>query len=187
MKESEERRALFEWIPIAVLVAGLVILAACSRTLELPEIERRAQDINRVVMCPVCPGESIDQSQNPLALQMRAIVVEKLAIGWSDGDIYDFFVERYGPRVLLNPPTRGINVVVWIVPLTGVIMMAGLLFFVMRRMVRSSRERLGETALEIGITDKEKDRYFRHIEVVLSADGPASEAGIEDDEDEGAR
>ena len=171
---------------VAGLVAVLVVLAACSRTSELPELEERAQGINRVVMCPVCPGESIDQSQNPLALQMRGIVVDKLNDGWSNDEIYDFFVERYGPRVLLNPPSDGVNLAIWLVPVFGVLSAVGLLFYVIRLMVRSNRGRPGETAGEPVLTEEERERYFRRIETAMSADGPVVSSGDRDGE-EGAK
>ena len=69
-------------------------------------MEQRSQALNKTIMCPVCPGESIDQSQVVLAVQMRGIVAEKLAAGWSDEQVREFFVERYGPSVLLEPQTR---------------------------------------------------------------------------------
>jgi cytochrome c-type biogenesis protein CcmH len=171
---------------VAGLVAVLVVLAACSRTSELPELEERAQTINRVVMCPVCPGESIDQSQNPLALQMRDIVVDKLNEGWSNDDIYDFFVERYGPRVLLDPPSSGVNLAVWLVPLFGVLGAASVLFFVITLMVRSNRGRPEEPDSEVTLTEEERERYFQRIEAALSADGPAVSSGDGDGE-EGAK
>jgi cytochrome c-type biogenesis protein CcmH len=171
---------------VAGLVVVLVVLAACSRTSELPELEERAQSINRVVMCPVCPGESIDQSQNPLALQMRDIVADKLNEGWSNDDIYDFFVERYGPRVLLDPPSDGVNLVVWLVPPIGVLVAAGMLFFVIRLMVRPNLGRSDETDSEATLTEEERERYFRRVEAALSVDGPAVSSGDRDGE-EGAK
>ena len=67
-------------------------------------------------MCPLCPGETIDQSQNPLSVQMRSVVTEKIAAGWTDNQIREFFVERYGPSVLLEPPAEGFGLAAWIVP-----------------------------------------------------------------------
>jgi cytochrome c-type biogenesis protein CcmH/NrfF len=103
-----------------VLLAGLVAvlaLACTSNALsDVPELEQRAYSLNQAIMCPVCPGESIDQSQNALAVQMRAIVIDKLTAGWSGQQIKDFFVERYGPSVLLEPPTEGISLAAWVVP-----------------------------------------------------------------------
>ena len=117
---------------------------------------------------------------------MRDIVVDKLSEGWSNDDIYDFFVERYGPRVLLEPPTEGVNLVVWLVPPFGVLVAAGLLFFVIRLMVRSNLGRPDGTDTEPALTEEERERYFRRIEAALSADGPAVSSGDRDDE-EGAK
>jgi len=58
----------------AAAMALVAVLAACSAKADVPELERLAQQVNKGVMCPLCPGESIDQSQNPLAVQMRGIV-----------------------------------------------------------------------------------------------------------------
>lgn len=104
-------------IALCLALALPLALAACaglSAQSDVPALERRAQGLNKTIMCPVCPGESIDQSQNALAAQMRAIVDEKLAAGWTDAQVRDFFVERYGPSVLLEPPTRGIALAAWI-------------------------------------------------------------------------
>ena len=100
---------------LALLFALPLALTACAGAQsDVPPLERRAQGLNKTIMCPVCPGESIDQSQNALAAQMRAIVDEKLAAGWTDAQIRDFFTERYGPSVLLEPPARGIALAAWI-------------------------------------------------------------------------
>ena len=93
----------------------LIVGMGCEYSEETPEIEKRAQEINSVVMCPVCPGESIDQSQHPLAVQMRNIVVEELENGMNETQIKNYFVDAYGPSVLLEPPTSGINIWVWLV------------------------------------------------------------------------
>jgi len=62
---------------LTVALAALAILAlACTSNTDddIPEIERKTHSLNKAIMCPVCPGESIDQSQNPLAVSMRGIV-----------------------------------------------------------------------------------------------------------------
>ena len=85
---------------------GITLVGCADARADVPVLEQRAQTLNRSIMCPVCPGESIDQSQVALAVQMRGIVNDKLADGWSDEQIRNFFVERYGPSVLLQPPTQ---------------------------------------------------------------------------------
>ena len=98
------------------LVAALALLAvACQGSNVELSTEERAQALNKELMCPVCPSETIDQSQVELAKQMRATVRERLADGESEQQIKDFFVDRYGDDVLAAPPARGFNVVVWVV------------------------------------------------------------------------
>ena len=88
--------------------------------------EAEAQTIDRMLMCPVCPAQTIDQTEVPLAKQMRAQVRELLADGATRKEVLDWFSapERYGPGVLAEPPRSGLNLIAWIVP--GVIVVAGL-------------------------------------------------------------
>ena len=79
-------------------------------------LEERAQSINRSLICPVCPGETIEQAQVELAHQMRVLVREKLSEGWTRQEILEFFVQRYGEKVLSAPPKEGFNLIVWMVP-----------------------------------------------------------------------
>lgn len=89
-----------------------------------------------MLMCPVCPAETIDQSQVEIARQMRRLVREKLSQGASRQEILDFFAERYGKGILAAPPKSGVNLVAWVVPVLGVLgaFAAGLL--VIRSMSR---------------------------------------------------
>ena len=89
-----------------------IYLLACSNYQE----DNRAADLNKTIMCPVCPSETIDQSQNILAVQMRSIVEEKVEQGWSDDQIKNFFIERYGASVVSTPPKSGVDLIAWIVP-----------------------------------------------------------------------
>ena len=103
----------------------------------MPYSVGRANKLNETVMCPVCPGESIDQSQNPLALQMRDIIKDKLNQGWSDQQIKDYFVEKYGPSVLLSPPRSGVSLVVWVIPPIIVVLSLLILIMVIKSMKRN--------------------------------------------------
>jgi cytochrome c-type biogenesis protein CcmH len=92
--------------------------AAPGRPLVYDEAEAYA--IDGMIMCPVCPAETIDQAQVPIARQMRALVREKLHQGATRQEILDFFAQRYGPGILAAPPRSGFNLVAWIFPLAGV-------------------------------------------------------------------
>ena len=127
-------------ISVAALLASLAAFVGCAAvgaSRSAPELERRAHELNKTIMCPLCPGESIDQSQNPLSAQMRAIVAEKLADGWSDDQIRDFFVERYGQSVLLEPPREGFGLTAWIVPPAAFALALAALLIALRRMSSS--------------------------------------------------
>jgi cytochrome c-type biogenesis protein CcmH len=79
-----------------------------------------AYAIDGMIMCPVCPAETIDQAQVPVARQMRALVRKKLGEGATRQEILDFFAQRYGQDILAAPPKSGFNLVAWIFPLVGV-------------------------------------------------------------------
>ena len=89
-----------------------------------PYDEAEAQAIDRQIMCPVCPAESIDQAQVPIARQMRQIVRDQLTQGASQAEILEFFAQRYGAGILASPPKSGFNLLAWIFPVVG---MAGAL------------------------------------------------------------
>ena len=96
---------------VLLLVLGaLTLLASCSTsTSPLSELDQRAQSLDRSLICPICPGETIDRSQVQLANQMQVIVREQIRDGRSDQEIQQFFVDRYGERVLASPPKEGLN------------------------------------------------------------------------------
>ncbi len=121
-------------------------------------------------MCPVCPGESLDQSQHVLASQMRAVVDEKLAEGRSDESIREFFVERYGPSVLMEPPGRGATALVWIVPPLGAVAAAAGLFLVLRSMRRAGPAAPNRSPAN-PLSDRERESYFRRIESAMADPG----------------
>tara|TARA_Y100000590_G_scaffold337383_1_gene384327 strand:+ start:513 stop:1046 length:534 start_codon:yes stop_codon:yes gene_type:complete len=147
----------------------LIVGMGCEYSEETPEIEKRAQEINSVVMCPVCPGESIDQSQHPLAVQMRNIVVEELENGMNETQIKNYFVDAYGPSVLLEPPTSGINIWVWLVPPIVMVLVLGSVFTILKKTSRRGN-------IDDGITyssDQDQDLINR-VEFALEREGIVS-------------
>ena len=99
------------------------------------ELEKEAQAIDRMIMCPVCPAETIDQAQVEISFQMRAVIREMLAEGRSRQEILDYFVDHYGPDILAAPPKSGANLLAWILPIVGVAAGLGALFLVIRAMI----------------------------------------------------
>ena len=161
-------------LTVLVLIVALATACLTAAEGEVPDIEQRATALNKSIMCPVCPGESIDQSQNSLSIQMRAIVRDKLSEGWTNQQIKDFLVERYGPSVLMEPPATGFNLAAWIVPpVAFALAIAALLLTIkwMRMSAEAEREAEEEEA-------RERGDYVSRIEDALSSED-SSEATSE--------
>ena len=122
------------------LVISLSAQMVQAQTPPLDEsLEEEAQAIDRMIMCPVCPAETIDQAQVEISFQMRAVIREMLAEGRTREEILDYFVDRYGPDILAAPPKSGANLLAWILPIVGVAVGLGALFLVIRAMTGRSK------------------------------------------------
>lgn len=103
--------------PLALVLCALLALPAYAvqpdEILPDPALEDRARDLSKGLRCLVCRNESIDDSDAPLARDLRLLVRERLVAGDSNAEVIDFVVDRYGEYVLLQPRTDGVNLVLW--------------------------------------------------------------------------
>ncbi len=81
-----------------------------------PVLEQRARDISAHLRCVVCQNQTIDDSDAPLAHDMRLLVRERLLAGDSDKEVREYIVARYGNFVLLRPPFQADTWALWIAP-----------------------------------------------------------------------
>jgi cytochrome c-type biogenesis protein CcmH len=81
-----------------------------------PAREARARELSRELRCMVCQNQSIDDSEAPLARDLRILVRERIAAGDSDRQVIDFLVARYGEFVLLKPRFNLHTLLLWLVP-----------------------------------------------------------------------
>jgi cytochrome c-type biogenesis protein CcmH len=88
-------------------------------------LEQRARDVSAGLRCLVCQNQSIDDSDAPLAKDLRLLVRERLSAGDSDSDVKDFIVARYGAFVLLKPPFAWNTLALWLSPFA--LFLAGLI------------------------------------------------------------
>ena len=167
-------------IAVASLVAFLALaggVAAQSGEGGASYDEAEAQEIDRMLMCPVCPAQTIDQTEVPLAKQMRAQVRELLASGETREEVLAWFAapERYGPSVLAEPPRSGFYLIAWIVP--GVVVVAALTGGLLT--LRAMRGRRGDPAEDPATSDGDGlQPYLAAVDRDLALDGrdPAGEA-----------
>jgi cytochrome c-type biogenesis protein CcmH len=98
-----------------------------------PVLEARARALSKELRCMVCQNESIDDSDAPLAHDLRVLVRERLKAGDTDQQVLDFLVARYGEFVLLKPPLSWHTVALWGLPPGLLIGGAVMLYVVARR------------------------------------------------------
>ena len=82
-------------------------------------LEERARVISKELRCLVCQNQSIDDSDAPLARDLRVLVRERLQAGESDKEVINFVVDRYGDFVLLRPPVKASTLVLWLSPVAA--------------------------------------------------------------------
>ena len=105
------------WIAIGwLLVLCAVALLAYGRASPSASLSDRTLAVAGELRCPVCQGESVADSQSGISQGMRAIIRRKLKAGQSPDAIKQYFVARYGNKILLAPPSNGIGDVAWLAP-----------------------------------------------------------------------
>jgi cytochrome c-type biogenesis protein CcmH len=85
--------------------------------MEDPQLEARARTLYDQLRCVVCQSQSIDDSNAPLAADLRAVVRERLLAGDSNAEVKAYLQERYGDYVLMLPPVQGNTLALWLFPL----------------------------------------------------------------------
>jgi cytochrome c-type biogenesis protein CcmH len=98
-----------------------------------PALESRARTLSRELRCMVCQNQSIDDSDAPLARDLRLLVRERLTAGDNDNQVIDFLVARYGEFVLLKPRFAWHTAILWAAPIVLLIIGVGTLLMLARR------------------------------------------------------
>jgi len=127
-------RARLVLVVLALLGASPLHAVQVDEILPDPVLEARAREISHELRCMVCQNQSIDDSEAPLARDLRLLVRERLKAGDSDNQVLDYMVARYGEFVLLKPRVSWHTAILWGAPFA--ILLAGLFaigFSVLRR------------------------------------------------------
>jgi cytochrome c-type biogenesis protein CcmH len=124
----------FLLVVIALFGATPLRAVQVDEILPDPALESRAREISHDLRCMVCQNQSIDDSEAPLARDLRLLVRERLKAGDSNTQVVDYMVARYGEFVLLRPRMNWHTVILWGAPLTILIIgMVAIGFSVLRR------------------------------------------------------
>lgn len=119
------------------LVFFLVLPALGVASLSDQDLGQRTRQIADQLRCPVCRGIPIAESPSELAQDMMTVIRQKLEEGRSEAEILDYFVARYGEWILLKPKPKGLNLIVWLLP---ILFLAGGGFFLAFKIRRWSHK-----------------------------------------------
>jgi cytochrome c-type biogenesis protein CcmH len=139
-------------VVLALLSAAPALAVQPDEVLADPALEARARSLSRELRCMVCQNQSIDDSDAPLARDLRVLVRDRLKAGDSDEKVLDFLTARYGEFVLLRPRLRWNTALLWLAPAAVLAIGAGLLIVFLRR--RSTVEQ----PLEAKLSEAEQAR-----------------------------
>ena len=101
---------------LALLAFLFVINAEAQETTPMVPSDDEVNAIAKQMYCPVCENTPLDVCPTQACAEWRGLIREKLTIGWTEGQIKNYFVEQFGDRVLAMPPARGINWLVYVIP-----------------------------------------------------------------------
>jgi cytochrome c-type biogenesis protein CcmH len=147
-----------------MLVLGPALAVAPDEVLDDPVLEARARDLSAHLRCMVCQNQSIDDSNAPLAKDLRILVRERLTAGDTDDEVVDYLVSRYGEFVLLKPKFAWHTLVLWAAG--PVALLAGL--FGLAAAIRKRRRQPGDMTSSVPLNADEQAR----LDQLLAVDDP---------------
>ncbi|NLS72969.1 cytochrome c-type biogenesis protein CcmH [Bradyrhizobium brasilense] len=159
----------------AVLATALMLGAMPARAVLPDEVmsdpakEARARELSKELRCMVCQNQSIDDSEAPLARDLRLLVRERISAGDSDGQVIDFLVARYGEFVLLKPRLNEHTLLLWLTPPLA-LLLGGLALWRLGRRKANPAAGGGDSAP--GLTSDEQARLERLLAAESAPDKP---------------
>lgn len=148
------------------LVLALTILLALLFAIPVAADDGVTDDqINAIasqLYCPVCENIPLDTCPTQACVQWRQVIHDKLAAGWSEAEIKTYFVDQYGDRVLAEPPARGFNWLIYVLP--PMVFLAGA--YALIRVLKAWQKAPQETAAALGPAAN-RDPYIERLEEEL--------------------
>jgi cytochrome c-type biogenesis protein CcmH len=126
------RSLIFGLLAALVLASGALAVTPDEK-LDDPVLEARARALSAELRCMVCQNQSIDDSDAPLAHDLRVLLRERIVAGDSDAEVMDFLVDRYGQFILLTPRFNAQTALLWAAPVVLLVLGGVAAFGVLRR------------------------------------------------------
>jgi len=122
-------------------------------------IDKQVSVISNELLCPVCRGQTVAESNSDLANDFRDIIKTKLKEGQTKEEILNYFTNRYGDSVLSSPPAKGIRIIIWVLPVA--VLLFGLISLIRFLKIKSKIQ-------ERSIRSIENDKYLNDVDNELN-------------------
>ncbi len=153
-------------IGLGLLLALIALGVAYAQAPQPTPSDDQVNAIARQLYCPVCENTPLDVCGTTACAQWRELIRQKLAAGWSEQAIKDYFVQQYGARVLGSPPLKGLNVLVYVIPPLAIVAGIYVLYRAYRTWKRPAQPASIEPTTQVppaGV-DAVQDDYIRRLE-----------------------
>jgi cytochrome c-type biogenesis protein CcmH len=153
---------------ILVIVVALALFTVVFGTALAQEPLPSDDEVNAIakqLYCPVCENIPLDNCGTLACQQWREVIRDKLSEGWSEDQIKTYFVDQYGDRVLAEPPPRGLNLLVYIVP--PLVFIAGAVILLQAMKAWRAPQTEGPTPADTSKT-AEDEEYIKRLEEELT-------------------
>ena len=103
--------------PLVLALVALVLAAPAAASEQHPTLS----ELEGQLMCPICEGETLAQSDSPAAQRIKAYIQQRIDQGATRSQIKDELVQQWGTRILAAPPRHGFDLLAWLLPIVGVL------------------------------------------------------------------
>lgn len=128
------------WLTVYGLLLGLFLCTAGVVWAQSAVTDDEVNAVAKDLFCPVCENVPLDVCPTQACADWRELIRTQLAEGKTRAEIHDYFARQYGDGVLADPPKRGFSLILWVLPLVGVVVAAGLFVQYMRQLRRQGEK-----------------------------------------------
>jgi cytochrome c-type biogenesis protein CcmH len=156
--------ARYSWrILLAAAAVALILTVTPGQAQSQPPTDDEVNAVAKQMYCPVCENTPLDVCPTTACAQWRDLIREKLSAGWTDDQIKQYFAVQYGDRVLSEPPRRGLNWLIYVLPPVLIAGGAVLVYLVMRSMRRKGTQTVAAAQTDAPVSDE----YMQRLEEEL--------------------
>lgn len=166
----KKQKKFIPLLAVAMLLAAFLASQAVVRAQERVPSDDDVNAVAKKLYCPVCPNTPLDVCETKACQDWRAEIRTQLSSGWSEEQVMDYFVQRYGERVLAEPEREGFSSLLWVLPYVAVALGLIVVFLALRSWRRPQPEAMaadGSGLLAGNVTPQARARIEQELKELL--------------------